>query len=259
MARHRKNRRAKGSSKAGRPRKEGDRYPSGDLRPPPPSAVTIAKRKAGDAEAGEHPMDFALSQGWLTERDHQAAAAYRAAFDRAHIGGPRMSHGGLCEVVPSEELRLNWSQLSDDEITGIFDAVFSVTTGPENPEELQAKALDLWKRLNIALMPDEREELFRVCVLGSWPFWMPKMAAAKELGLKDRQKVATLLNALGAVSRALRPAKAKGDTITSVPYKATRNGRSEAQVRYETQHGEEITPTSKRGVPFEVTMLTRRG
>lgn len=259
MAKRSKSQRRRcGSSKAGRPRKEGDRYPSGKLRPPMPSAVTIAKRKAGDSEAGEHPMDFALSQGWLTERDHQAASSYRAAFNRSHIGGPRMSHGGLCEVTPSEELRLNWSQLSDEEITEIFDRVFSIEAGPANPEKLQADALWLWKRLNAALSPEERDELFMVCVVGSWPFWMPKMAAAKDLGVKDRQKVATLLNALGAVSRALRPDKPKGDTITSVPHKATREGRAEQSVRYETQDGDEIKPTSERGSPFEVTILRRR-
>src|SRR3569833_1199420 len=112
MGRHRK--KHKGSSKAGRPRKEGDRYPSGKLRPPAPNEVTQAKRKAGDAEAGEHPLDFAFSQKWITERDHRAATAYRSAYDGAHIGGPRMSHGSLPEVVPSEDLRINWSQMSDE-------------------------------------------------------------------------------------------------------------------------------------------------
>lgn len=258
MARHRRKTKPKGSSKSGRPRKEGDRYPSGKLRPPPPSEVMLAKRKAGDSEAGEHPLDFALSQRWITERDHQAASAYRAAFNRSHIGGPRMSHGGLCEVEPSEELRMNWSQLSDEEITEVFDKVFNVDEGHANPEAQQTAALGLWKRLNIALSPEEREELFRVCVLGSWPFWMPKMAAEKALGDKDRRKVATLINALGSVSRALRPAKPKGDTITSVEHKATRQGRAEQPVRYETQHGEAIKPTSRHGVPFEVTILTRR-
>lgn len=250
--------RRKGSSKAGRPRKAGARYPSGKLKPPPPSAVTIAKRRAGDAEAGEHPMDFALSQGWLTPRDHQAATAYRAAFDRSHIGAPRMSCGSLNEAVPTEELRVDWSEVSDEEIAEIFDRVFNVTPEMASPEKQEAAALALWKRLNVALAADEREEMFKVCVLGSWPFWMPKMAADKELGIKDRQKVATLLNALGAVSRALRPAKPKGDKITAVPYKATRQGRAEQPVRYETIDGEEVTPMSRSGAPFEVTVLRKR-
>lgn len=251
--------RRKGSSNAGRPRKAGARYPSGKLKPPPPSAVTIAKRKAGDAEAGEHPMDFALSQGWLTQSDHQAANAYRAAFNRSHIGAPRISSGSLNEAVPTEELRVDWLEVSDEEIAEIFDRVFNVTPDAASPEKQEAAALALWKRLNVALTLEEREELFRVSVLGSWPFWMPKHAAGKELRRKDRQKVATLLNALGAVSRALRPAKPKGDKIISLPHKATRQGRAEQPVRYETQHGEEITPTSERGAPFEVTVLRKRG
>ena len=112
--RHRK--KARGSSKAGRPRKEGPRYPSGDLRPLGPNAMTVEKRKAGDAAAGEHPLDFALSQKWISERDHRAAMAYRSAYDGAHIGGPRLSKGSLCEVEPPETLELNFSQLSDAEI-----------------------------------------------------------------------------------------------------------------------------------------------
>lgn len=257
MARNRKNKR-RGSSKAGRPRKEGDRYPSGKLKPPGPNARTVDRRKAGDSEAGEHPMDFALSKGWFTERDHQAAASYLAAFNRAHIGGPRLSHGGLCEVVPSEELRMNWSQLSDEEIEEIFDKVFNIVGAPVDQETLEAAALGRWKHLNAALTGEERAELFLVCVLGSWPFWMPKRAADHALGAKDERKVSTLKNALGAVSRALRPEKPKPPTITSVAHKRERGGKTELPVRYETQDGDEITPTSERGAPFAVTVLRKR-
>lgn len=248
---------ARGSSKAGRPRKLGERFPGGKLKTPGLNATVIARRKAGDSEAGEHPMDFALSQGWVTERDHLSAKAYLAAFNRAHIGGPTLSHGGLCEAVPSETLRMNWSQMSDEEIVAIFDQVFNAAQ-PEDQAKLEAGALGRWKLMNAALTGEERAELFTVCVLGSWPFWMPKRAADHVLGQKDARKLTTLMNALGAVSRALRPAKPKTDTITPLPHKATRAGRAESPVRYETQDGDEITPTSRRGTPFEVTVLRRR-
>lgn len=257
MARKTKSRR-RGSSKAGRPRKEGDRYPSGKLKPAGPNARTLDRRKAGDAEAGEHPMDFALSKGWLTERDHQASACYLAAFNRAHIGGPRLSRGGLCEVVPSEELRLNWSQLSDEEIAEIFDKVFCVDALPADPAALEAAALARWKLLNAALTGEERAELFLVCVLGSWPLWMPKLAADHALGGKDARKAATLKNALGAVSRALRPDKPPTAKIAPLPHKPSRAGRVEQKVRYETADGEEVKPTSERGATFDVTILRKR-
>lgn len=251
-------RKRKGSSKSGRPRQDGDRYPSGKLRPPKPNATVLARRLAGDADAGEHPMDFALGKGWITERQHRDAMAYRAAFNRAHISGPRLSVGTLSEVPPSEELRMNWSQMSDDEISGIFDKVFNEEPGPEDREAMEATALERWKRLNVALRASEREELFRVCVLGSWPFWMPKKAANHRLGAKDMVKEENLMYALGAVGRALRPPKPLAGVIVPVPFRRTRADRAEQPVRYETENGQEVTAESERGVPFEVTILRKR-
>lgn len=249
----------KGSSKAGRPRKEGDRYPSGKLKPPAPNEALLKRRKAGDAAAGEHPLDFALSQNWITEQMHRDASAYRAAFNVAHIGGPRMSCGSLAEVPPSETLRMNWSQMSDAEIVEIFDKVFSGELGPEDRPKLEAAALERWKRLNAALTTREREELFRVCILGSWPFWMPKKASSHALGVMDMAKEEFLLGGLGAVGRALRPPRPKAAKITPVPFKRARTGRTEVPVRYETEDGLPVTPTStETGAPFEVTILRRR-
>lgn len=251
-------RKSRGSSKAGRPRQDGDRYPSGKLKPRGPNDTVIAKRRAGDASAGEHPLDFALSREWITERQHKDAAAYRAAFNVSHIGGPRLSSGSLIEVPPSETLRMNWSQMSDAEIADIFDRVFSGDYLPEDRPKLEAAALERWKRLNVALTPLEREEMFLVCVLGSWPFWMPKKASDHALGVKDLLKEGRLMSGLGAVARALRPPKAKAGTITPVPFRRSRADRSEVAVRYETEEGIEIVPEGQRGNAFEVAILRKR-
>lgn len=253
-------RRSKGSSKAGRPRKEGDRYPSGKLKPPAPNAELLARRKAGDASAGEHPLDFALSRNWITEREHRDAAAYRTVFNRAHIGGigPRLALSKYGEDEPSESLRKKWAELSDDYITAIFDKVFNGEPMPEDVERAEATALARWKVLNAALTAPEREELFMVCVLGSWPFWMPKKASDRAMGSKDVLKEASLMNALGAIGRAMRPPKPKEAVIASLPFRRTRAGRSEEGVRYETEDGIEVTPTSEHGAPFEVTVLRKR-
>jgi hypothetical protein len=251
-------RKRKGSSKAGRPRKGGARYPSGKLKPQGPNETVLARRKAGDASAGEHPLDFALSQKWITEREHKDAMAYRAAYNRAHISGPRLSLGGLCEVPPSDQLRMNWSQMSDAEIAEIFDRVFSGDPLPGDREAMEQAALEKWKRLNAALTHQEREELFMVCVVGSWPFWMPKKAADRALGSKDTLKEGALLAGLEAVGRALRTPKRKAEVITSVPFRRTRAARSEQPVRYETEEGIEVRPESERGVPFEVSILRKR-
>lgn len=251
-------RKTKGSSKAGRPRKSGARYPNGKLKPQGPNDAILAKRKAGDAQAGEHPLDFALSRQWITEQMHRDAMSYRSAFNMSHIGGPKLSCGSLAEVPPAESLRMNWSQMSDDEITAIFDAVFSGEIEPEDRPKLEAAALERWKRLNVALKAIEREELFRVCVLGSWPFWMPKKASDRALGVKDMLKEEHLMHGLSAIARALRPPRPRKAKIISMPYKRPRSGRTEVPVRYETEAGYEVAPESMDGKPFEVTILRRR-
>lgn len=253
-------RKPKGSSKAGRPKQEGERYACGKLKPKGPNETVLAKRQAGDAAAGEHPLDFALSQGWITERQHRDAADYRTAFNRVHRSsfGPKLARANYGEVEPAEALRVKWAQMSDEEITAIFDKVFNVVAGPEDREALEAAALARWKLLNAALTHAEREELFMVCVLGSWPLWMPKKAADRALGIKDELKQQRLLGGLGAVGRALRPPKRRDDNIVSVPFQPSRKGRAELPVRYETSEGQEVHPESERGVPFEVTILRKR-
>lgn len=249
--------RRRGSSKAGRPRKSGARFPSGKLRAPAPNEALLARRKAGDADAGEHPMDFALSNGWVTEAQHKAATSYREAFNRAHIGGPRMSCGSLPEVVPAEALRMNWSQMSGEDITQVWDQVFNLEETSPDPDKLEAEALARWRLLNTALTGEEREELFKVCVLGSWPFWMPKVSMGRTLGSQDERRRQALLKGLGAVSNARRKPKAK-PTIVSVEFTSSRKGKAEYPVRYITEDGQEITPASERGVPFEATILRKR-
>lgn len=257
MTKQRK-RKARGSSKAGRPRKEGDRYPSGKLKPPAPNEHVVAKRKAGDADAGEHPLDFALSQGWLDERLHRTAMDYRTAYGRAHFeGAPRLAMGGLAEAMPSEALKLKWTEMSDTDIVEIFDQVFNVETPSEDRDAGAAKAWIRWKMLNNALRSDEREELFRVAILGSWPFWMPKAASDLALGANDQRKRSLLMSALEGASRAMRPPKPKA-TITSLPDTHKRTAKSEVPVRYETPDGQAVQPTSRRGVSFEVVERVRR-
>lgn len=255
MARHKR----KGSSRAGRPKQKGDRYACGKLKPKGPNATVLAKRQAGDAAAGEHPLDFALSKGWLTERQHKDAMAYRSAFNRAHIGGPRLSLGTLSETPPSEELRETWATMTDAEITAIFDKVFDVDPEALDPEKAEERALARWRLLNAGLSASEREELFRVAVLGSWPFWMPKKAADHALGIKDIVKEQTLLSSLAGVARAMRPPRKSGGRIIPLPDPPMKRAdRAEQDVFYETQDGQPITPMSERGRPFEVTILRKR-
>jgi hypothetical protein len=254
-------RKRKGSSKAGRPRKKGERYPSGKLKPQTINEATIAKRAIGDASAGEHPLDFALSKGWVSERQHRDAMAYRATFNRAHGPsgcGPQLALSKLAEVEPSESLKVSWSTMGDAEIVAIFDKVFNVRPEDLDRERAEAAALAAWRLMNAALTSREREELFMVCVLGSWPFWMPKRANDHALGSQDKRKQLALLTGLEAIGKARRTPRRDIGTITPVPFVSSRYGRAEAGVRYETEEGEEIQPRSEHGHPFEVTILRRR-
>lgn len=252
----------RGSSKAGRPRKEGERYANGRLKPRGPNETVIAKRKAGDAAAGEHPLDFALSQQWITERQHRDAMAYRSAYQSAHIGGPRMSLASLPEVPenelpPLEVLIRNLSQIPDADITAAWDKFF----GGEDEQGARpddTKAMQRWKVLNLTLTPLERQQLFQVAVMGSWPFWMPKQASDRALGRQDEERKVALMGALGGVARALRPPKPPQALITPVPHRQSRRTAVEIPVRYETAEGIEVRPESMHGRPFEVVVASRR-
>jgi hypothetical protein len=175
-----------------------------------------------------------------------------------HICGPRLSLATLSEVTPSEDLRINWSQMTDAEVTEIFDKVFGDEPLPEESAKRDELALGRWRLLNVALAPAEREELFMVCVLGSWPWWMPKEAAGKVLGTRDVDKKTRLTDALTAVGRAMRPPRPRREQIIPLPYRRSRKGRAEATIRYETEDGQKVEPTSERGVPFEAAILRRR-
>lgn len=262
MAKAKTKAKRRGSSRAGRPRIEGERYANGRLKPRGPNETVVSKRRAGDAEAGEHPLDFALSQKWITERQHRDAMTYRSAYQFAHIGGPRMSTGSLPEVPeselpPLEVLIRNLSQIPDADITAAWDKFFG---GGEEPaaQPDDSKALKQWKVLNLTLTQAERQQLFQVAVLGSWPFWMPKLASEHALGRQDVERRDALMGALGGVARALRPPKPPRATIAPVPHRPDRRAATDVPVRYETADGQQVRPESMHGRPFEVVVTQRR-
>ena len=251
----------RGSSKAGRKRIAGERYANGRLKPRGPNATVIAKRKAGDAEAGEHPLDFALSQSWITERQHRDAMAYRTAYSWAHIGGPRLGSGSPQEVpeetMPPLEVQMrNLSQIPDADIAAAWDKYFS--EGEAEPSgRADVNTLTIWIELNRALSADERQQLFLVSIIGSWPFWMTRRSAGKELGSQDQRRLQSLLSGIARVGQVLHPPRPAA-TILPVPHKPARKPSTEVPVRYETTDGEPVTPQSMHGRPFEVVVTQRR-
>jgi hypothetical protein len=103
-----KTRRARARSTAGRPRKEGDRYPSGKLKPPLPNQRVIAERRillggAGDISKAENPLDLMLARGWITEDEHRAGRAYAFLYIKAGIDLPRLKTADLRESGSIEQ------------------------------------------------------------------------------------------------------------------------------------------------------------
>lgn len=250
----RKNRKPRGSSKAGRPRKAGERFPSGGLKPPGPNELTLAKRAIGDSSAGEHPLDFMLRVGWISERLHKAGMAYLAARQAACIGGPRLSSGALREAPEREVLVTSFAQLPDEEVAAIWDRVFNALPPSEQAD---IAALARWRALNVALRPGERNELHLICIEASWAFWMTRKAVRGVLGVLDQARHDALLSGLEAVAVAGRKPKAT-TTITAIPKAPSTKGKVEAPVNYISEDGEAVQPTSSKGSPFEVATLVRR-
>lgn len=72
--------------KTGRPRKSGDRYPGGKLKPQNgPNAKVVAMRRAllgaddgdeVDLTMAENPMDLAFARGWISEPRHRAGKLF---------------------------------------------------------------------------------------------------------------------------------------------------------------------------------------
>ena len=217
-----KQNRRRGSSKAGRPRKAGERYPSGKLRPPEPNARVLADRAAmlgtkvdakgqevqrTDWQNASTPMDLALARGWVTEEEHRAGAKFLACYLGARLGGPSMGHGGPKEVDLGAEVGARiFKDMTSEEITEIWDNVFN-RTADIDAESRTAASHRRWVLLNAALKRDEQDELFSVCVLNSWPQWLVQRVAG-HFGTRWEAKRDVLVAGLRKVRLAMAPRKA---------------------------------------------------
>ena len=94
-----------GSSKAGRPRKDGPRFPGGQLKPGVAAngrVVAIRRELLGDAAAditrASSPMDLAYARGWLSERQHRTGALLEALYRRSGLPAPGIRPASSYEV-----------------------------------------------------------------------------------------------------------------------------------------------------------------
>lgn len=209
MSKPRKHRRRapRGSSKSGRPRQAGDRYPSGRLKPAPPNEIVIQRRRdiidGGDITKASDPLNFILERGWITEDQHRAGIAYLRAYAGARLGAPRGGIATLPETMTgSDAPDLTWAEMPDEDVTRIFDAAME---GPKLPApDSAAEAMKLWKELNGLLDPAQRKHVFDVCVLDSWPQWVIQRVNG-HYGTKWEQSREHLLQGLDRIAVKVGP------------------------------------------------------
>lgn len=207
----------------GRPRKEGERYPSGRrLRgkdgaiPEPPTPEAQRHREAGAdlsalyEVAREDPLDYAYQRGWIAEGERHAGRTFERLFRFSQQGG--RGGGGITidleaalifkdpeDPIAAEEATEDWSLrlLSNKEIEALWDSVFSVSEAGEEQErvrprcsetcactERQAAMCAKWRAVKDALTTEERREVFAVCVRKVWPQWLIQRAQGEVIHAK---------------------------------------------------------------------------
>lgn len=163
-------------SKGGRPRKDGARYPSGDLRPAGPNPEVLARRLSlcDDVTMATTPIDVMLANRWITEDQHRTAARYRQDRNHAALSGPSVPvQRDLSGPEGAGARALSFAQLSDKEIAAVWDSALGRTPGPASDQhKSQAEAMERYQKANRAMTPDQRKEVNDVVVLDSWPQWV---------------------------------------------------------------------------------------
>lgn len=231
-----------GKSTGGRPPQEGERYPSGKLKPRGPNQLMVERRKAmcEDVTMASCPFDLAFAKGWLSGEEYSAGRAYIAIHARANLGSPGIpSQADHSMPDPVGDIRaVSWSALSDDEITRIWDSAMNYTGPSGTKEEQAAHALRQWKTACAAMTLAEQTEVDNVCVRESWPQWVIQRSAGRmDTSWEKSRKV--LVSGLRAIRQALaKPTPIEPDTF--IPAEPANDGpaRVSERVVYVGEDGE---------------------
>jgi hypothetical protein len=185
------------STGPGRPKVDGDRYPSGQLKPRKPNPKVMEMRRAiaganekADLTKTTDPIDLACARGWLTEAESRAAKTLERLYNQSGFGAPRMNPAGLHEVQPSLDIDMRpWSEMPNAEIAEIWDKVMCDEATVSREARAEASNL-LWRKIMKEMPIPMRNELFSVCIAQSWPQWIVYLANGKDVpeGFADRRK-----------------------------------------------------------------------
>lgn len=169
--------------KGGRPRKSGERYACGKIKPQGPNQLVVDRRKmlCEDVTMATRPLDVAYARGWITEEDHRMANAYLGAYRAAQTQGPKLALSKDRSVRDSADVRadLNFAHMTDKEIAAVWNNAMSQGMAGEGSEARLARADARWRALNALMTAEQRLEVFNVCVLDSWPQWVIQRLAEK--------------------------------------------------------------------------------
>ncbi|MGH6979051.1 MAG: hypothetical protein ACRED4_07150 [Brevundimonas sp.] len=202
-------------SGGGRPRSDGDRYPNGKLKPQKPNDRTMQMRASlGVTDIGQafSPIQVAARKGWLSADDCRIAATFASIHTIAGLGRASSAAGAGHEVAPRTDVSGDpaaasfFATLPHSEVVAIWDAVFTSEGSPASDREDRAtKAMAQWKAANAAMTPEQRSEVYDVCILDSFPQWIIQRAAGR-MNTSWERKRDLLIAGLRAVGGALRPA-----------------------------------------------------
>lgn len=208
------------TSKNGRPRKSGDRYPSGKLKPDvKPNSRVVAMRRAllgakdgenVDLTKTEHPLDLALARGWLTQERYDAAQLFIRLYRGIRFPVMAVSRDPSDLGVLSKEDRaligekLNWANMPSADVNRLFDAVVMsarpASTAPRQADQLPVVPGQL-REIWAVLKPEQARELFSVAILGHWPQWVIWQARGEVVPGAARRRQRLLVDGLDSINR----------------------------------------------------------
>jgi hypothetical protein len=74
---------------------------------------------------------------------------------------------------------LSFAHLTDKEVAAIWDSAMPPARSPSDDQDRRAKATRQWKEINDAMTSAERQEVFNVVILDSWPQWIIQRASGR--------------------------------------------------------------------------------
>lgn len=258
--------------KGGRPRKDGDRFPNGRLKPPGPNQLVVDRRKAicEDVTMATCPLDAAYARGWITQAEHGAGKAFIAIHAGAGFMGPGYS-GQKDTSLPTgsvDELRANWSEMtsgqvkamkwsdiSAKDIAKIWDSALRDLgryADPETAEQFAADANRKWRAVNAQMTSHERMAVDAFCIREVWPQWLTERLAGQDSGRwADQRNI--LIEGLRIVGHALRKPKtpAMVDVVQTPKPKATGPLRIEKTIYVDDATGQPVLEVERRTRRFD--------